>query len=374
MIRFIWLYLLLLISIQSCRTVERDGIKTISVPHQLDGSGTFIDLDRPFCKKLPIKYALPRKFSKDLQRQIKFALLTWELATGKKLFEEVTLEGKLTDPRKPELGLENEILEFRFPDEMRCPTEPDSGACAITDVNVKGPEGGRRSLHNREAFLKKQQEMSEEDFQKFVDKYTKWLNSNEGGINPLTGVDLGDSVGGAILSDIYYNTLDFEWIDAGHRTGVVGKNPNDIQSITLHEVGHVLGLGHSHDDASIMYPAQQIQVDTRGRFRYYIGAPLRKLSKSDVQSIQKVCGCSGEACDQEAIYRKIPKISYDKMLELVDNHLGRVEQEVDTQSGPNEPAASKTENTQPTEDSRDTIPVDGEDDTPAVTSEDEEFF
>ena len=71
----------------------------------------------------------------------------------------------------------------------------------------------------------------------------------------------------------------------------------DMTTLCLHELGHMLGLTHvdkSYDSQSIMNPT------------IYIGEGLanRTLSCGDVQRIQQIYGCEGEACDQELICEK----------------------------------------------------------------------
>jgi len=78
-----------------------------------------------------------------------------------------------------------------------------------------------------------------------------------------------------------------------------GKNPSekemvDMQTLALHELGHLLGLAHidsSIDPQSIMNPS------------VFIGEGLanRRLSKGDIERIQKIYGCIGESCAVEKI-------------------------------------------------------------------------
>lgn len=54
----------------------------------------------------------------------------------------------------------------------------------------------------------------------------------------------------------------------------------DLESVAVHEIGHLLGLGHSSDGASIMYPSI-----TSGTRRVHLGS-------DDVQGIQQLYGAN----------------------------------------------------------------------------------
>jgi hypothetical protein len=72
----------------------------------------------------------------------------------------------------------------------------------------------------------------------------------------------------------------------------------DMWTLALHELGHLLGLAHMNptvDSYSIMTPS------------LYIGEGLsnRKLSRGDIERIQKIYGCEGSACDIDRVLAKI---------------------------------------------------------------------
>lgn len=72
----------------------------------------------------------------------------------------------------------------------------------------------------------------------------------------------------------------------------------DMQTLALHELGHLLGLTHVSpqvDSYSIMTPS------------LYIGEGLanRRLSKGDLERIQKIYGCKDNSCDIEATLAKL---------------------------------------------------------------------
>jgi predicted Zn-dependent protease len=86
--------------------------------------------------------------------------------------------------------------------------------------------------------------------------------------------------------------------DSLQLTATESKEVVDMQSLALHELGHLLGLTHVESDIdqlSVMNP------------NLFIGEGLttRKLSRGDVLRIQQIYGCDGEACDIDAVMEKI---------------------------------------------------------------------
>lgn len=80
----------------------------------------------------------------------------------------------------------------------------------------------------------------------------------------------------------------------------------DMQSLALHELGHFLGLGHVDEDVdatSIMNPT------------LFIGENLssRKLAKSDIERIQQIYGCKGEACEIDELLREQDEKNWDTL-------------------------------------------------------------
>lgn len=97
-------------------------------------------------------------------------------------------------------------------------------------------------------------------------------------------------------ADIRFNVQDYVVGDALRIKGLYEessgkfKDPVDMQTLALHELGHLLGLTHISSEAdaiSIMNPY------------VYIGEGLtnRHLSAGDIERIQKIYGCLGDACD-----------------------------------------------------------------------------
>lgn len=84
------------------------------------------------------------------------------------------------------------------------------------------------------------------------------------------------------------------------------KEVVDMQSLALHELGHFLGLGHVEEDVdatSIMNPT------------LFIGENLstRKLAKSDIERIQQIYGCSGDACNVDALVKEQDEKNWDSL-------------------------------------------------------------
>lgn len=97
-------------------------------------------------------------------------------------------------------------------------------------------------------------------------------------------------------ADIRFNVQDYVLGDSlrikGQYVESTGQymDPVDMQTLALHELGHLLGLTHvssDNDPVSIMNPY------------VYIGDGLtnRHLSEGDIERIQKIYGCLGAACD-----------------------------------------------------------------------------
>lgn len=85
----------------------------------------------------------------------------------------------------------------------------------------------------------------------------------------------------------------------GHREVV------DMQTLALHELGHLLGLAHIPGNID----SQSVMAST-----VYIGEGLtnRKLSKGDLERVQKIYGCEGNACDIETTLSLINALDRDK--------------------------------------------------------------
>jgi hypothetical protein len=77
-----------------------------------------------------------------------------------------------------------------------------------------------------------------------------------------------------------------------------GREVVDMQTLALHELGHLLGLAHINaavDSDSIMTAS------------LYIGEGLanRRLSRGDIERVHRIYGCGARACDVDATLKAI---------------------------------------------------------------------
>jgi hypothetical protein len=95
-------------------------------------------------------------------------------------------------------------------------------------------------------------------------------------------------------ADIRYNSEYYIMGDSLEVLSQGGREVVDLRSLALHELGHLLGIGHiqaENDPLSVMNPA------------LYIGEGLvtRKLSRGDIVLIQKIYGCEGASCNVDGL-------------------------------------------------------------------------
>lgn len=101
-------------------------------------------------------------------------------------------------------------------------------------------------------------------------------------------------------ADIRYNTDRYTIGNSLTDHSASGKEVVDIQTLAIHELGHLLGLTHMSgqiDPQSIMTP------------KLYIGEGLsnRHISRGDVLRIQKIYGCASTVCDPDQIIAMIDR-------------------------------------------------------------------
>ena len=203
--------------------------------------------------RLPIVFKTSEELNKDQLTGLKTAMKSWEIAVGKSLFQYAGADSKSGDSfddlySSLDDGVNGHYLDSRW------------------------DKTGKSSL---------------------VLATTIWNNSYE---NPQS-IETGD----IRFNNEYYVigdslTLSYSDLDRDDIREIV-----DMESLALHELGHLLGLGHisSEVDAlSIMNPS------------LFIGEGLtsRYLSEGDVERIQDIYGCADESCDIEYVMEKLNKL------------------------------------------------------------------
>ena len=108
----------------------------------------------------------------------------------------------------------------------------------------------------------------------------------------------GPASGVISTADIRFNAENYIIGDSLRLRATESKEVVDMQSLALHELGHLLGLAHvseSIDGLSIMNPT------------LFIGEGLisREISKGDIERIQKIYGCDGAACDIDQVVETV---------------------------------------------------------------------
>lgn len=107
-------------------------------------------------------------------------------------------------------------------------------------------------------------------------------------------------------ADIRFNNQHYMIGDSFILKATEKKEVVDMQSLALHELGHLLGLTHVEEDIdslSIMNPS------------LFIGEGLssRLLSKGDIERIQTIYGCEGKACDVDALLKEQESVDWSKL-------------------------------------------------------------
>lgn len=107
-------------------------------------------------------------------------------------------------------------------------------------------------------------------------------------------------------ADIRFNTQHYLIGDSMTLKTKDDKEVVDMQSLALHELGHLLGLAHVAEDMdtlSIMNPALFIGE----------GLATRALSRGDIERIQTVYGCAEKACNIDALMKEQDSADWDKL-------------------------------------------------------------
>ncbi len=194
--------------------------------------------------KLPIEFKVGNSMDPEQKSGLLAAMKTWEIATGKTLFKYI--------------GVQDGVDGDSFPDLYSSLKDAVNGQ--YLDANWK--KTGKPDV---------------------VLATTIWNNSTHDSA-AISTADIRFNVQGYVLGNS--QTLKGAYVEA---TGQF-KDPVDMQTLALHELGHLLGLAHVSSDmdaVSIMNPY------------VYIGEGLtnRHVSTGDIERIQKIYGCEGAVCD-----------------------------------------------------------------------------
>lgn len=232
-----------------------DASKTAAaLPSSTDKSSNLYGIHAPQgWVKLPIPFRFDPKLNENQKVQLMAAMKRWEWATGKQLFSfDGNHKGVSGDTFKDLYSSLNDNVNGNYLDE-------NWGKTAKPD---------------------------------YVLATTIWTNGVD--YSTITKADLR-------FNDQFYVIGDAFEVKADGEKEVV-----DMQSLALHELGHLLGLGHVDEDVdatSIMNPT------------LFIGENLstRKLAKSDIDRIQQIYGCEGDACDVETLLKEQDEKNWDNL-------------------------------------------------------------
>lgn len=192
---------------------------------------------------IPIKYST--ELNEDQRQGIFKAINTWELTVGKKLFETVGQDHKSGD---------------NFDDLFSSLTDKTNGFYNNDNWATTGKNSG-------------------------VLATAIWNNL---GHDPFT----------IETADLRFNTQYYIIGDSLKLSADPDKDVVDMETLALHELGHLLGLSHvqeSSDPYSIMNPTMFIGE----------GLTSRRVSKADIELIQKIYGCEGYACNIDGLFEKL---------------------------------------------------------------------
>lgn len=111
--------------------------------------------------------------------------------------------------------------------------------------------------------------------------YNEWPYDSNG--LALTTITYDDKTGKIYDADIELNGVNY-------RFDVVEETPSsysDIQNTLTHEIGHLIGLDHSYDPSSVMYPTSRA-----GETKKRVLSPDDIEGVCEIYQIHNGCGCS----------------------------------------------------------------------------------
>ena len=211
--------------------LQKQGIEPIPGIHAAQG-----------WKNLPIRYKIGESMNLTQKAGLRTAMARWEWAVGKKLFDY---------------------------------NGTHSGTTGDSFVNLA------ESLDDQVNGNYLDSDWGKTNKSEYVLATTIWTNTS--------------SIEEIATADIRFNSEFYEISDSLNLAQVDSDlELVDMESLALHELGHLLGLGHIDEEIdpySIMNP------------RLYIGEgqESRYLSTGDIKRIQQIYGCAGDACDIEKL-------------------------------------------------------------------------
>ncbi|RYZ54583.1 MAG: matrixin family metalloprotease [Proteobacteria bacterium] len=223
-------------------------------PSSVDKTSTQYGIHAPQgWQKLPIPFRFDPKLNENQKIQLMAAMKRWEWATGKVLF---SFDGD-------HVGVSGDTFK-------------DLYSSLSDNVNGNYLDGDWKKTSKPD----------------YVLATTIWSNGAD--YSTITKADLR-------FNEEYYVIGDSFEVKAEGTREVV-----DMQSLALHELGHLLGLGHVDEDVdslSIMNPTLFIGE----------GLTTRKLAKTDIERIQQIYGCSGAACEVDKLFAEQEQKNWDSL-------------------------------------------------------------